>query len=129
MKFDKDYFTGQTFTAEELDKYCKAAAHCITVAKKNDDRDVKFHFAYMALIKIGIYFLAKAGYRIKSRPGHHIKIIEALSVLLNDDDIIIIGDKMRKDRNLDFYSSDNMITNKETDEYMAFVEKLYKRML
>lgn len=83
MKFDKNYFSRQSFALEELEKYRKSIVRYLNIAKTSAETDVKFHFTYMALIKIGIYFIAKEGYRIKSRPGHHQKIIETLSKLLN----------------------------------------------
>ena len=90
--------------------------------------EVIFHFAYMALIKIGIYCLAKVGYRVKSRPGHHQKIIEYLSTAINSEEVSIIGDKMRKDRNLDLYSADIVYSYGEIKEYLKFVENIYKQI-
>jgi hypothetical protein len=82
----------------------------------------------MALIKMGIYLIAKAGYRVKSEPGHHVKIIEALSGILSLKDILVVGDKMRKDRNIDLYSGGIVISPAESKEYFEFVEGLYKRL-
>jgi len=83
MKYDKNFFIKQQFDQEELEKYKKSAERNLNIAKSSEEPEVIFHFAYMALIKIGIYCLAKAGYRIKGKPGHHQKIIEYLSKALN----------------------------------------------
>lgn len=82
----------------------------------------------MTLIKIGIYLIAKEGYRIRSRPGHHQMIIEELSEILKNEDVILIGDKMRRSRNMDFYSADGMITETEASKDLEFVEKIYKSL-
>ncbi len=113
MKFDKNYFNRQRFTQIELEKYYNSIRKNLTIAQSNPEPEIRFHFTYMALLKIGIYLLAKKGYRVKSRPGHHQKIIETLSEILNNEDIVIIGDKMRKDRNLDLYSADIDVPQKK----------------
>ena len=128
MKFDKNFFISQKFSSAELDKYEKSVKRDLNIAGSSKDSEVTFHFAFMALIKIGIYCLAQAGYRVKSRPGHHQKIIESLSQSLGSEDILIIGDKMRKDRNLDFYGADALCSAEEAREYLEFVHGIFKRM-
>jgi len=124
MNFDKNFFGEQKFTDAELVKYRKSAKRDLDIALSSHEPEVVFHFAYMALIKIGIYHLAKEGYRVKSRVGHHQKIIESLSRILDSEDIGIIGDKMRKDRNLDLYSGDALHSLEEIKEYLRFIEAL-----
>lgn len=129
MKFDKNYFVKQSFNPDELEKYRKSVIYYLNIAKTAVEAVVKFHFTYMALIKIGIYLIAKAGYRIKSRPGHHQKIIETLSKLAGNEDILLIGDKMRRGRNLDFYSSDSMITDTEAAQNLKFIEDTFQKLI
>ena len=126
INFDKNYFVEQEFSEKELGKYYESAKRDLRIAKKNKEPEVRFHFVYMALIKIGIYHISKNGYRIKSRPGHHQAIIEYLSKILSNEDIKIIGDKMRKDRNLDLYSAGMGNTADEISMYVAFVDKIFK---
>lgn len=116
----------QTFSQNELNKYKKAAERDLSIADKDKEIEVIFHFTYMALLKIGIYVIAKEGYRVKSRPGHHVQIIETLSSILKAKDIAIIGDKMRRDRNLDLYSASALITKKDVDSYYRFVSELFQ---
>ncbi|MFH1379301.1 MAG: hypothetical protein ABII23_03370 [bacterium] len=129
MKIDKNYFIKQGFTKEELNNHIKSIKRDLTIAQKNKDPEVIFHFTYMALIKLGIYIIAKNGYRIKSRPGHHIIIIETLSTFLHSEDIASIGNNMRKYRNLDFYSSSIFITSSEVKEYFEFVSDLCNKVI
>ena len=128
MKIDRNFFIKQEFTAAELEKYKKAALRSLPIAKNSKEPEVIFHFAYMALIKMGIFCLAKAGYRVKGKPGHHQKIIEYLSFALKSENVGIIGDKMRKDRNLDLYSSDIVYSVSEIQEYLTFIENIYKQL-
>jgi len=83
--------------------------------------------SYDALIKIGITLIAFYGYRVKSRSGHHIKILEKVSQILNDKNIEIIGDIMRKKRNLDLYEGGIIISQKETRDYLNFVREIIKK--
>ena len=55
-------------------------------------------------------------------PGHHVKLIEIISKLLQDDLISDIGNVMRSKRNLDLYSGGIDITEKESKDYLKFVE-------
>ena len=125
---DKNFFSKQSFSAEELKKLLKSVEKHLSISKKNSEPEVKFHFTYMTLIKIGIYLLAKKGYRVKSRPGHHKMLIEGLSEILKNEDIMLIGDKMRRRRNMDFYSADGMITENDADKDFEFVEEIYKSL-
>lgn len=128
MKLDKNFFIKQRYSLDEIEKHKKSAKRNLEIAESSKETEVIFHFAYMALIKMGLYCLAKSGYRVKSKPGHHQKIIEHLSQALKSEDIIIIGEKMRKDRNLDLYSADVMYSEKEIKEYLEFIEDIYKRI-
>ena len=128
MMIDKKFFIKQKFSLGQLAKYKKSTRRDLDIAKSSQEPEVIFHFAYMAFIKIGIYCLAKTGYRVKARPGHHQKIIEYLSQFMNSEDILIIGDKMRKDRNLDLYSADTVYSIDELNEYLEFIERIYRHI-
>lgn len=128
MKFEKEYFTFQSFSKKELLNLNNAITKALNIATTNKYPEVIFHFTYMALLKIGIYALAKREYRIKSRPGHHIKILDALSSITHNEEIAIIGNNMRKNRNLDIYSSSAIITKEAAQEYLIFVKKIFKQI-
>ncbi len=128
MKFEREYFIKQKFTEAELKKYGRAIRRDLGIAGESRESEVTFHFTFMALIKIGIYCLAQQGYRVKSRPGHHQKIIESLSEFFQSEDVLIVGEKMRKDRNLDFYGAEVIHSPDEVQEYFKFVEDLYKKI-
>jgi hypothetical protein len=128
MIFDENYFSKQKFSGADIENYKASAKRDFEIAVKSKELEVKFHFSYMALIKIGLCSIAREGYRVKSRPGHHIKIIEALSKLMKNDDIIVIGDKMRKDRNIDFYEPAGTISNDDVAIFTGLIKDLITKL-
>jgi len=54
--------------------------------------------------------------------GHHIKILEKLSEILDNKDIEIMGEAMRKKRNRDLYDGGVIISEKEAKDYLEFVK-------
>ena len=128
MRFEDKYFAKIKFTHDQIEKNLKNAQKDLNIAKKVDILEVKFNYAYTALIKTGITLLSHNQVKIKSVPGHHIKIIEKLAHILKDDDIEDIGNIMRSKRNLDFYAGGIEVTEKECREYVNFVEKVLTRI-
>ena len=84
-------------------------------------------FAYDALIKVGIALIAKQGYKVRSQPGHHVKIIEKLSEILKDEDIDIMGNTMRQSRNKDFYDGGTIITETQARQYVDFAAEVIEK--
>ena len=120
--FESKYFQKTSFSKEQLANFLNAAVHDLEIAKASDIPDVVFKFSYDALIKTGIALIAEEGYKVRSSAGHHVMIIEKLSVLLNDNDIMILGNKMRQDRNANLYEGIFYVSEKNTREYLAFVK-------
>lgn len=127
IKFDTRFFQKRKFEPEIIKRYFNSALKDFRIAFKNKQPEVIFDFSYKALIKISITLIAFYGYKSKSRMGHHVKIIEKSSQILKDKNIKIIGDKMRKKRNLDLYTGGIIISQKETKEYLGFIEKIIKK--
>jgi len=99
-KFEKQFFRKVLFTKDEIKQYLQSALRDLNIAKKDKFTEVRFSYAYQALIKAGIALLAKKdGVKVKSVPGHHIKILKKLSTQLKDDDIFTYGNAMRMKRN------------------------------
>jgi hypothetical protein len=121
--FDTKFFQKKKLDKRTILKYFRNAIEDFRIAFNDNRPVVIFNFSYSALIKIGITLIALHGYRIKSRKGHHVKILEKLSEILNDKDIEIIGDRMRKKRNLDLYEGGIIIESKEAKQYLNFVGK------
>lgn len=128
MKFEDKYFIKFTFTKDQIKKNLKNALKDLNIAKKDKILEVKFNYAYTALIKAGITLLSYYQVKIKSVPGHHIKIIEKIAQILRDETITDIGNIMRSKRNLDFYAGGIEVTEKECREYIKFVEDVLVRI-
>ena len=124
MKFDDRYFKRFNFNKEQIEKNLQNAFKDYEIAKKDNILEVKFNYAYTSLIKAGIALISFYKFKIKSVPGHHIKIIEKMSGILNNDTIDEIGNAIRSKRNLDFYSGGIEVTEKECHEYIDFVENV-----
>ena len=89
---------------------------------------MRFRFSYDALLKLGILMVAKQGYKVRSIPGHHIKILEALSLLSETPDVEVVADTMRQKRNLDLYEGGALISESEALEYLRFVRELFRSL-
>lgn len=128
MNFSDKYFIKMSFTKEQVNKNLKNALKDLNIAKKDKILEVKFNYAYTALIKSGIALLSYYKVRVKSVPGQHIKIIEKLAQALGDGSVSDIGNVMRSKRNLDLYSGGIEVTGKECREYIKFVDKILARV-
>jgi hypothetical protein len=127
MAFKSEFLKKQSFDQVSLKKYLAKAKSNFYIALSSKTPEVKFHFSYLALIQIGITLIATKNYRIKSKDGHHIMIIESLAELLGENDINVIGGRMRQKRNADIYGELTTITTKEAKQYQDFVEKVLKK--
>ncbi|MEK7080377.1 MAG: hypothetical protein AAB925_00905 [Patescibacteria group bacterium] len=124
LSFEAKFFEKRKFENKTVKKYFDTALRDFKIAKEGRHPEVIFKFSYDSLIKIGITLIAFHGYRIKSRQGHHIKILEKVSQILDNKNIEIIGEAMRKKRNLDLYDGGILISEKEAKEYLSFVKTI-----
>jgi len=128
MSYDKQFFRKFKFTPAQIEGHIQSVERDYDIAKNVGYLEVKFTYCYQALIKIGIAILAeKAGVKVRSVPGHHIKILEKLSEILNDPDVLTIGNDMRVKRNKGFYEAEGTITKKEVDDYIVFVSGVIQK--
>lgn len=123
INFETKFFQKNKFDGKTILKYFNNVSKTFKIAIQSKEPEVIFKFSYDALIKTGITLIALYGYRIRSRKGHHVKILEKLSQILINNDIAIIGDKMRKKRNLDLYEGGIIIGLKEAKQYLDFIQK------
>jgi hypothetical protein len=127
MKFEPEFFVKLKLSQNQIEKNLNNAVKDLGIAKKVDILDVRFSYAYSALIKAGIALLSYHQVKIKSVVGHQAKIIEKLAEILRDDSIRVMGNAMRTKRNLDFYAGGIEVTEKECREYLSFVAFILKR--
>ena len=122
------YFVDFAFTPEQVQKNLQNAMRDLGIAREDAILDVKFTYAYAALIKSGIALLSHYKLKVRSVPGHHIKLIEKLAEILGDQAIDDLGNAMRSRRNADLYAGGTDVTAKECGEYLAFVESVVLRV-
>jgi len=128
MKFEEKHFKELIFTKEQIQKNFDNALHDMDISKKDEILDVKFNYAYTALLKAGISLLSFYNQKVKSAPGHHVKTIEKLALILEDEDVESMGNLMRSKRNVGLYDGGIEITQKECTEYIDFVERVLDRV-
>jgi uncharacterized protein (UPF0332 family) len=128
IKFEDAYFERFRFTPAQIKQNLDNALRDLAIAKKDEITEVCFNYAYTALIKGGIALLSSYHRRVKSAPGHHIKIIRKISEILKDEAIDTMGNLMRSKRNTDFYSGGIDITEKEAKEFLEFSEKTLNKI-
>jgi len=128
MKFEGKYFSDFNFSKEQVNRNFQNALKDLRIAKKDNILEVKFNYAYTALIKGGIALLSCHNVKVKSTSGHHIKIIEKLAQGLKDEAITDMGNIMRTKRNLDLYSGGIEVTEKECHDYIKFVESTLNKI-
>lgn len=122
--FETKYFQKFSFTKEQIDRFFESALRDLKIARQDKFPEVRFTYGYQALVKAGIALIAKVGgVKVRSIPGHHVKILEKMSEILQNPDVLTLGDAMRTKRNSDFYGGGESITEKEAEDYLRFVEQ------
>jgi hypothetical protein len=76
---------------------------------------------------LGIALIAKRGYKIRSKTGHHVKILEKLSQILKEEGVLVLGNKMRQERNANLYDGGILVGEKDSFEYLEFVKGIFKK--
>jgi hypothetical protein len=127
MNFENQHFQKLAFSRQAIGRFFKSAARDLKIAEESVIPEVIFKFSYDALIKLGIALIAEKGYKVRSAAGHHIKILEGLSRILEDEDIVVLGDKMRQERNLNLYEGGFFAGEKDSREYLVFVKQVFQK--
>jgi hypothetical protein len=127
--FDPKFFREFKPTDEQIQRYLENAENDLAIAQKDSFLEVRFTYAYQALIKAGIALIAKkGGVRVRSVPGHHVQILSKMGEVLSDPDIDAVGNAMRTKRNLDLYEGGTILSEKDVKEYVAFASKVLTRV-
>lgn len=124
-RFESKYFRKFEFTPEQVEQYFQNALRDLSIAKEDTHSEVTFTYSYNALIKAGIALIAThGGVKVRSMPGHHIKILEKTAEILKDDHVITMGNAMRMKRNEDFYGGGVYVSEKESRDYLDYVASI-----
>ena len=117
-------FEKQKFTDRQIEKYFNSALRDFKIAINSEVPEVIFKFCYDSLLKIAITVCARNNLRVKSRAGHHIELLKKLAECLDNEDILIVSNEIRKKRNFDLYSGGVLISEKEALEYKEWLKKI-----
>ncbi len=129
ITFEPKHFAKFKFTPEQIGRYLSNAKRDLKIASEDEHLEVKFNYCYSAFIKAGITLIAaKGGVKVRSVVGHHIKIIQKMSEILNDEMVMAIGNAMRSKRNEDFYGGGIFISEKESSEYLEYVRGVLRKV-
>ena len=123
---NRNFFRKQSFTSEQLDAFARSAKDDLAIAAESEYVQVKFRFCYDAMIKLGILLAARAGYKVRSIPGHHIRLLAALAEISGVADVEVLADTMRQKRNMDLYEGGVFVSEAEASEYLKFVQDLFE---
>lgn len=122
---EEKFFRKIKFTDSQIIGYLDNALKDLKIAKGQNIAEVRFNYFYTALLKAGIALIAGIkNLKIRTMPGHHIKVLETMSEILNDNSVFEIGNAMRMKRNTDLYEGGILITEKESNDYCNYVEKI-----
>ena len=128
MEFDEQFFQKFSFKTSQIKKYFISAKDTLDIAYKTDIPEVIFKFSYEAFIKSGISMIAYKGYRVRSKQGHHIAIIAAISRILGNKKIAEEVDHLRKLRNMDLYTGGAIITKKYAKNARRIATEVFEKL-
>lgn len=129
IRFEGEFFKKCEFTGEEIKRFLESGRHDLEIAQKDPFPEVRFTYSFQSLIKAGITLIAKTGkVKVRSIPGHHAKILEKMSEILQDPDISTIGNAMRTRRNTDLYGGGRPIGENEANDYLKFTEGVIQKV-
>lgn len=120
-------FVNFDFSEKQINDYFQAAQRDLRLAQANE-AEIKFFFSYNCLLKLAQAVCAHNKLRVKSRPGHHLALLNKCAGLLNVPELSRVAQAMRDKRNRDLYDGGTIITNKEAGEYYLFVKDFFKKV-
>ncbi|OIO52878.1 hypothetical protein AUJ78_00665 [Candidatus Peregrinibacteria bacterium CG1_02_41_10] len=128
MKVDNDFFQEFQYTKQQLEKFLLNARNDLKIAEHDNNPSIIYRFAYDAVIKLGVYLLAKQKLKVRSVMGHHFKILEFIAEILELKDEIDYLNRVRRQRNQDLYEGGIEFTKKEADSLLQVVQKIFTKV-
>ena len=128
IRFETEYFQKFSYTENQIKQYFKNAKKDLDAAKKLTDPDIMYRICYDAIIKLGIATLAKHRYKIRSIPGHHVKILEKLDEIGKLKEEINFLQYVRRKRNIDLYDGGVTFTKTESTNLLKITEKVFQQL-
>ena len=127
MKFSDLQFQKIKFSKKQLVDFFNNAENDLKNAKKTDIPEVVFMLCYNSVVKLGIYIIAKKGYKVRSIPGHHYQILKSLGKITGLKSEIDFLQKVRQKRNIDMYEGGTIISKKESNDLLKITKTIFKK--
>lgn len=130
MTFDVKFFYRLSYTPEQISKFFTNAKNDLQIAMQHDEEaSIAYRFCYDAIVKLGIAVIAENGYKVRSIPGHHIKILEQLGKILGLSEEIGYFDRVRRKRNVDLYEGGSIFSATEASELIHITKSVFDHAL
>ena len=126
MKFSDSQFQKIKFSKKQLADFFSSAENNLKNAQKTDIPEVIFLLCYNSVIKLGIYLIAKKGYKVRSIPGHHYQILKSLGEITHLYNETNYLQDVRQKRNIDLYEGGAIMTQKESDDLLKITKKIFE---
>lgn len=125
IQFETEFFQKFSYSKEQTDSFFRNAEQDLGRAESCGDPNIAYRIGYDAVLKLGIALIAKTGYKVRSMPGHHIKILDKLGEILEKPDEIEYFQRIRRKRNTDLYEGGLDFTEKEALNLLELCRNLF----
>ena len=89
------------------------------------DEEACLQQAYDAMLRASLGFMFSHGVRPRSRPGHHIAIIEFVRTRIDAKHagLLTVFDRLRRKRNMALYDDIGFVSHHEAEEALVYARK------
>ena len=125
MSRSDPFFRKHEYSEQQRVQMWKNIEHDLAICINDGYSAVRFTYSYTVLIKLCIVVLSYYGLRVRSVPGHHIALLQKCADVMNDQEIVTMGELMRVKRNKDLYDCRIEVSDSEVDAFVSFVNILH----
>jgi hypothetical protein len=123
--FEPEFFHEFSYSKSQTDGYFRNAELDLRRAEESKDPNIAYRIGYESVLKLGIALIAQAGFKVKSVPGHHVKILDKLGEILGRPDEVEYLHRIRRKRNIDLYDGGLDFTEKESKDLLDLCKTLF----
>lgn len=111
------------FDWTQIERFLQSAERKLASAHRilSFDEEACLQQAYEAMLKASIGFMFSHGCRVRSRPGHHIAIIDFVRARLDKKHaaLCVVFDRLRRKRNMVLYDDTGFVSQLEAEEALV----------
>ena len=103
----------------QIDRFVASADKKLASARKilAFDEEACLQQAYEAMLKASLGFMFSHGFRARSKPGHHIAIIDFVrSRIERHAGLLIVFDRLRRKRNMALYDDTGFVSHRDAEQ-------------